>query len=375
MSSFNRRWTTANIIAFITLIVTIFAVIVTVTVPEVRSRFGLEQPVSSGLYTGRIANEENSPIRNAKITLLIQDKPITSYTDSEGIYQFTFDTEEVPLTAKVTVQAAGYAVYDRVVNITNKRIEEIRLEAMSSSESSLIPAPAIPSASASIASPQTSSSAGLSFRSSPSPPGISTNDNLESNLGIDYTPLQNLLMNNNWKSADVETMRLMLEIAKSTTPDWNRQGGNWIQGFIISGQRQNFLSCTDISTINQLWVKYSNGRFGFGVQLQIWRSVRQKLGWSEDRFPPYTEAEAIPIAYSALANRLGWRTNNSDLAYNNLTFSLTAPKGHLPAIRSGLTVGGRDTGWTANGVDHLFGLVSSSAGSYGSLGTLHECGL
>jgi hypothetical protein len=36
--------------------------------------------------------------------------------------------------------------------------------------------------------------------------------------------------------------------------------------------------CTDLGTIDQLWVKYSYGRFGFSVQKRIWESVGGKPG-------------------------------------------------------------------------------------------------
>jgi len=31
--------------------------------------------------------------------------------------------------------------------------------------------------------------------------------------------------------------------------------------------------CEDLRTIDQLWVKYSNGRFGFSVQKRIYQSL------------------------------------------------------------------------------------------------------
>ncbi len=35
--------------------------------------------------------------------------------------------------------------------------------------------------------------------------------------------------------------------------------------------------CIDLRTIDQLWVRYSNGRFGFSVQKRIWQSVGENL--------------------------------------------------------------------------------------------------
>ncbi|MBW4631740.1 MAG: GUN4 domain-containing protein [Iphinoe sp. HA4291-MV1] len=38
----------------------------------------------------------------------------------------------------------------------------------------------------------------------------------------------------------------------------------------------NNFPCTDLSTIDQLWVKYSNAHFGFSVQKRIWQEVGGK---------------------------------------------------------------------------------------------------
>ncbi len=70
--------------------------------------------------------------------------------------------------------------------------------------------------------------------------------------------------------------------------------------------------------IDQLWVKYSGGRFGFSVQAKIYR----ELGGTrqlEERF------------WDAFGDRVGWRVNKSWIYYKDVTFDIKAPHGHLPS--------------------------------------------
>ncbi|NMF67536.1 GUN4 domain-containing protein, partial [Brasilonema octagenarum] len=68
---------------------------------------------------------------------------------------------------------------------------------------------------------------------------------------MNYTQLRDLLAAGNWKQADEETARVMLAVA-----------GREKQGWLDVKHIDNF-PCLDLRTIDQLWVKYSNGRFGF----------------------------------------------------------------------------------------------------------------
>lgn len=63
--------------------------------------------------------------------------------------------------------------------------------------------------------------------------------------------------------ADLETLFAMLRVSKM--PD-----GDYV------GDMREF-PCTDLQTIDQLWVKYSNGHFGFSVQKQIWTKLGGQL--------------------------------------------------------------------------------------------------
>jgi eukaryotic-like serine/threonine-protein kinase len=84
---------------------------------------------------------------------------------------------------------------------------------------------------------------------------------LKSAVGMDYSKLRDLLAAGKWKEADEETLRVMLAVAK-------REDEGWFNKESID----NF-PCADLRTIDQLWVKYSNGRFGFSVQKRIYQSL------------------------------------------------------------------------------------------------------
>ncbi len=106
---------------------------------------------------------------------------------------------------------------------------------------------------------------------------------LKSAKGVDYTMLQNLLKVGRWREADQETGRRMLEAVGREANDW-----------ILSEELRNF-PCADLQTIDQLWVKYSDGRFGFSVQQRIWEDCGSpiqsgknwyqfctKIGWKQE---------------------------------------------------------------------------------------------
>ncbi|MBD2602075.1 GUN4 domain-containing protein [Microcystis viridis] len=128
---------------------------------------------------------------------------------------------------------------------------------------------------------------------------------LKSAKGIDYRNLEDLLKRQQWKEADEETRVVMLQGA-------NRRSEGWLREEDID----NF-PCEDLRTINQLWVKYSGGKFGFSVQAKIYR----ELGGTRE----YNQR-----VWNAFGDRVGWRVNNSWIYYRDVTFDLKAPQGHLP---------------------------------------------
>ena len=91
------------------------------------------------------------------------------------------------------------------------------------------------------------------------------------------------------------------------------------EGWLREEDIDNF-PCEDLRTINQLWVKYSGGKFGFSVQAKIYR----ELGGTRE----YNER-----VWNAFGDRVGWRVNKSWIYYKDVTFDIKAPLGHLPVGR------------------------------------------
>ncbi|NEQ36507.1 MAG: hypothetical protein F6K40_09545 [Okeania sp. SIO3I5] len=121
-----------------------------------------------------------------------------------------------------------------------------------------------------------------------------------SEVGIDYNPLINLLAAGKWRKADELTWELLLQVTL-------REEEGWLQLTDI----ENF-PCTDICTIDWLWEYYSHGLFGLNVQQRIWESASGE--------------------YGEFCDRLGWRDGENWKYYDELSFNLEAPEGHLPII-------------------------------------------
>jgi len=121
----------------------------------------------------------------------------------------------------------------------------------------------------------------------------------------EYDQLQNLLAAGNWAQADQRTSELMLKAA-----------GREKEGKLDRESIETF-PCADLRTIDRLWVKYSDDRFGFSVQKRIWESVGGK------------PSEWKPEIFLDFADRVGWRVKGK---WHNsyISFSLNAQRGHLP---------------------------------------------
>jgi hypothetical protein len=140
-------------------------------------------------------------------------------------------------------------------------------------------------------------------------------DDLSSEKNVDYTRLRDLLADGKWKEADEETLTVMLKAA-----------GREKEGYLDIESIETF-SCADFRTIDRLWIKYSDGRFGFSIQKRIWESVGGKPG------------EYDLEIYQKFSDRVGWRVRKEWLTDSNISFSLNAPPGHLPSFVLGGFVG------------------------------------
>jgi len=127
-----------------------------------------------------------------------------------------------------------------------------------------------------------------------------------------YSHLQKLLAAQQWQIADQETRMALLRLYNLDFDDQLRV------------EQIAELPCTDLHVIDQLWVKYSQGRFGFSVQRPIWQKL-DRLYWDKGE------------VWRAFANVVGWRVdhlfaNNHWKRYREITFHISAPVGHLPFL-------------------------------------------
>ena len=116
---------------------------------------------------------------------------------------------------------------------------------------------------------------------------------LKSARGVDYQKLRDLLAAKDWQEADEETGRVMVVAS-----------GREKEGWLGEEDIDNF-PCEDLRTIDQLWLKYSDGRFGFSVQKDIY----QELGGTREYDRKILEA---------FGDRVGWRQGGDWLSYSKL---------------------------------------------------------
>ncbi len=142
-----------------------------------------------------------------------------------------------------------------------------------------------------------------------------------SKSGMNYTQLESFLAAKQWLQADQETTSSLLRVS-------GREREGWLRAEDIEK-----LSRQDLDAIDRLWLKYSNGQFGFSVQKHIWQTVRVSN--------PKDYVLALMIGKQTVADvetcllfcsRVGWFASDSWVDYEKLSFSEDAPKGHLPVM-------------------------------------------
>lgn len=124
---------------------------------------------------------------------------------------------------------------------------------------------------------------------------------LQSERGIDYSPLQLLLAKQDFEAADRLTLEKLCELAGATAIQ---------RKWLYFSEVERFPS-TDLQTVNSLWLVHSEGKFGYSVQREMWLAVGKD--WEK------------------LWPQIGWKSGNNWTRYpQEFTWDLTAPRGHLP---------------------------------------------
>jgi hypothetical protein len=138
---------------------------------------------------------------------------------------------------------------------------------------------------------------------------IEKNSINENNL---YSDLEKYLQQQNWRKADEETTWIFYQVIG-------------LEGLLLWYNLLEHFPHDILNKIDQLWVRYSNGHFGFSIQKQIW----ERLGGKLDRFCLETKYEIK----RKFGKEVGWWEDESNYRkYESLKFTIAeSPKGNLPA--------------------------------------------
>ncbi|NEO54198.1 MAG: hypothetical protein F6K54_14575 [Okeania sp. SIO3B5] len=132
-----------------------------------------------------------------------------------------------------------------------------------------------------------------------------------------YPKLEKYLSQQQFWEADIETRNIMFKIA-----------GKEYNETLLDSESINNFPCKDLRAIDQLWIKYSGGKFGFSVQKKIYQNNGGKINQSNDSTRDYDTQ-----VWKAFGSKVGWREGEKWLDYTNLTYNLNTPYlGHLPRV-------------------------------------------
>ncbi len=120
-------------------------------------------------------------------------------------------------------------------------------------------------------------------------------------VGIDYGPLQEDLLAERFEEADRFTSSVLRQLVGETAQN---------RGYIYYSE-VNSIPEIDLTTLDRLWIAYSQGKFGFSVQGRLLASMAGR--------------------YDRLWGRIGWKQEGVWTRYPSaFNWSLDAPEGHMP---------------------------------------------
>lgn len=125
-------------------------------------------------------------------------------------------------------------------------------------------------------------------------------------FSIDYSQLEEYLKNDKWRQADRETGSIIRNMCSWT-------------GYDINNYSITKLPRNEIRKIDRLWYKYSNGKFGFKVQKQIY----EQLGKDIEKFGTKVNWRGEPGWFDGA---FSWHL------YHQVVFNVNSVEGHLPAF-------------------------------------------
>ncbi|CAN7128722.1 unnamed protein product [Brassica rapa subsp. narinosa] len=125
-----------------------------------------------------------------------------------------------------------------------------------------------------------------------------------------FDALATHLINQDFRKADEETRRLLIQIAGEAAIK---------RGYVFFSEVKS-ISIEDLQAIDNLWTKHSDGRFGYSVQRKIWLKVKKdftrffiKVEWMK-----LLDTEVVQYNYRAFPDEFKWELNDE------------TPLGHLP---------------------------------------------
>ncbi len=119
---------------------------------------------------------------------------------------------------------------------------------------------------------------------------------------LNLKQLETYLKNEDFQNANQETGILLRKSANLPPPTKKR---------FEKGDSQK-INCQDLKLIDTLWKKYSNNKFGISIQKNILLDTQ---------------------SWDRLVQKVGWKQNNKLLEdRSQLTYNLSAPRGHLPGV-------------------------------------------
>jgi hypothetical protein len=130
---------------------------------------------------------------------------------------------------------------------------------------------------------------------------------LDSSVGIDYSQLRTLLFAGKWANANDLTTAKILEAV-----------GHLDRKYVDLDDLQ-YLPVLDLRTIDRLWIKASDRRFGFSIQRQIYLQANGSF--------EYRGASEFGKEFSQFCHQLGWAKEGW-----HKTDPAQAPIGFMPHI-------------------------------------------
>ena len=120
---------------------------------------------------------------------------------------------------------------------------------------------------------------------------------------LDYSPLQQALLEERFEEADRLTSAFLRHLAGEQAER---------RGYVYFSEVLSMRGL-DLVTMDRLWIAYSQGRFGFTVQARLLATLNGR--------------------YDKLWPRIGWKQEGVWTRYPNaFDWSLTAPEGHMPLV-------------------------------------------